>query len=277
MKDLARRLLASLFGVSLLFILLYFAKQPFFQGALALLIALLCAFALQEFSQLAKAKGLKLKTAFLIPSGVLFSLSFFLCPDFSFFLFWAFFLFSFLLEFKKTEGAFLSVGSSVFGFLYVALPLGLVFPILYSSHFDGRMWLFYLLAVTKSTDVGGYFGGMFFGKKKLAEHLSPKKTIAGAIAGTLAAVFVSYLFYSFGQSVAGGRESGFVLSLGAALALGLALAVFGQAGDLAESLLKRDAKTKDSGCLPGFGGVLDLLDSLLFTLPVLFFYLEAVK
>ena len=276
-KDLSKRLLSAFFSICILFGVLYFARTPFFQIVITLLILGLCGLALFEFASLIQKKGIKVKKPFFIVSGLIFTFSFYFLSFSSLvplLVFFVFFITLFVLHFSKIKNAIFSLSTNVLGLLYIALPLGLVFPLLYFSLEDGRVWLFYLLAVTKSCDIGGYFGGRFFGKKKLVAHLSPKKTIAGAVSGTVLALFVSYVFYALSQ-----REffSSFSLNLPEALLLGLILAIGAQIGDLAESLLKRDAGVKDSGRLPGFGGVLDMLDSLLFNLPILFFYLEVLK
>ena len=232
--------------------MLYFARTPFFQIVITLLILGLCGFALFEFDALIKKKlSSKIKNAFLIVSGLIFTFSFYFLsfsPLIPLLVFFVFFISLFVLHFSKIKGAIVSLSANTLGLLYIALPLGLVFPLLYFSMEDGRVWLFYLLAVTKGCDIGGYFGGVLFGKKKLIAHLSPKKTIAGALSGTFLAMFISYVFYELGQR---GIFGSFSLNLPEALLLGLVLAIGAQIGDLAESLLKRDAGVKDSGHLPG--------------------------
>jgi len=124
------------------------------------------------------------------------------------------------------------------------------------------MWFIFLLVVTKISDIAGYFIGKTVGKRRLSK-ISPNKTVEGSLAGLLAAVFSAYLFHFI-----------FPVQLVEALILGLIFGSLSQIGDLAESLLKRDAGVKDSNNLPGIGGVLDLLDSLVFTAPFLWIYLS---
>ena len=165
-------------------------------------------------------------------------------------------MFVFIFYFNKKEGALLSIALSVFGILYIAVPLGIIFFIAYNFA-AGPLLLIYLLVVTKITDVGAYFGGKLFGKHKLAPNISPGKTVEGLLVGIFFAFFAGYLLSTqFLYGVIGG-----------------VLAFVGQIGDLCESLLKRDVGVKDSGVIPGLGGVLDMLDSLLFTAPFLFFIL----
>jgi phosphatidate cytidylyltransferase len=138
---------------------------------------------------------------------------------------------------------------------------------------DGRLWLAYLVAVTKITDMGGYFMGKMWGKSKLAPHLSPGKTLIGGIAGFISAILLSLGFFLLSKYF---QLESFKLNFIQAIFLGGVIGIFSQLGDLAESLLKRDAKVKDSNTIPGVGGVLDFLDSLLFTLPVLYLFLKTI-
>jgi len=124
----------------------------------------------------------------------------------------------------------------------------------------GAGWLLFLLAVVWSFDSGAYFGGRRVGRRKLAPMISPGKTVEGVVAGALVAGLVG----------AGAGWSWLDLSPWLALVLGATVGLIGQFGDLAESLLKRAAGVKDSGALfPGHGGLLDRVDSLLFSGPLL--------
>ncbi len=181
----------------------------------------------------------------------------------------------FLLHFRDPARSLVHVAVEFFGFFYVTVPLGMMLAILYTPpHQDGRWWLVYLIASTKIVDVGGYFIGKLWGKHPLAPVLSPQKTVEGSIAGFICALLLSSTFQILGSKYSAG---GFSLSLTQALALGMIIGVLGQIGDLAESMFKRDAAIKDSNNLPGLGGVLDLLDSLIFTAPVIYFFLRAVS
>ncbi len=131
---------------------------------------------------------------------------------------------------------------------------------------QGMGWIFVLLASTWLGDTGAYFAGRSFGKHRLAPVLSPKKTWEGAIGGFVAAMCGAVLF----GWLTGLEIPWYLLAL-----LGGIVDVFGVLGDLAESLLKRSFGVKDSGgILPGHGGILDRVVSLLFAAPVL--YLVAV-
>jgi phosphatidate cytidylyltransferase len=174
----------------------------------------------------------------------------------------------FLSAFHKAAGSIARIAVQFFGVCYVAVPLGFLLGIAYLPSQDGKWWLLYLISVAKVTDIGGYFVGRLWGKRLLAPVLSPKKTVEGALAGFLCAVLVSAGWSLWGTNW-------LQLSWVDALWLGVSIGLLGQVGDLAESLLKRDAAVKDSNRLPGLGGVLDMIDSLLLTAPVLYFFLHA--
>ena len=128
-----------------------------------------------------------------------------------------------------------------------------------------RGWIVLLVLTVWSFDTGAYFVGKRFGRRKFLTHISPSKTYAGLIGGIVAATVVSALVLAgLGQPVASALLVGPLVSLAA------------QAGDLAESMLKRAAGAKDSGTLiPGHGGVLDRVDSFLFAAPILTLYVLA--
>jgi len=130
----------------------------------------------------------------------------------------------------------------------------------------GRCWLLVLVLTVWSFDTFAYLSGRTLKRGRFLNHISPNKTWSGVIGGTVAAVIVAgALAWAFGQWLPGG------------LLLGLLVAVAGQAGDVAESMLKRTAGVKDSGSLiPGHGGILDRVDSFLFAAPVVFGYLLVV-
>lgn len=127
---------------------------------------------------------------------------------------------------------------------------------------SGLGFMLLLFCTILMTDVGGYVFGSKFGKTPLAPVVSPKKTVEGAIGGSLLAITAAMLI-------------GYVIHIEwyQSLIAGLLITVFAQIGDLAESLIKRDAGVKDSGnSLPGHGGFLDRADSYLFSTPVAYFY-----
>jgi len=133
----------------------------------------------------------------------------------------------------------------------------------------GRAMVLYLVLVVKSTDMGAYFVGRFIGRHKLFPRISPAKTWEGFFGGIGAALLTSVGLFA----ALGGRLGTVRMGLTDAVVLGLLLAMVGTVGDMFESLLKRASGAKDSGTvIPGMGGILDVLDSLLFGAPVLYVY-----
>jgi phosphatidate cytidylyltransferase len=156
--------------------------------------------------------------------------------------------------------------SELFGIFYLALFLYPAVPLRYGfGEKTGLQWFLILLAVIWMGDTAALVAGKTLGKRKFAPVLSPKKTKEGAIAGLLGGVAVAAAMQHFFFPD---------LPLRHVLIASVLLGFFGQLGDLAESMLKRAAEIKDSSQLiPGHGGVLDRMDSLLFAFPVLYFYL----
>jgi phosphatidate cytidylyltransferase len=146
------------------------------------------------------------------------------------------------------------------GIMYVPFLMGTL--LLIRGIPGGAHWIVYLLALTWIVDAGGYFVGKALGRHKMAPRISPGKTWEGAAGGAI----VGILF-----SVAVARYLPGNTSRVAMLSIGVLLSVTGQIGDLVESAFKRQAGVKDSGhFLPGHGGMLDKVDSLLFNAPVLY-------
>jgi phosphatidate cytidylyltransferase len=156
--------------------------------------------------------------------------------------------------------------SELFGVFYLALFLYPALPVRYDfGSRIGLQWTIILLAVTWAGDSAALLVGKRFGKTPFAPILSPKKTYEGAVAGLLGGIAIAAALQHFLFPD---------LSLRHVLIASVLLGIFGQLGDLAESMLKRAAEIKDSSQLiPGHGGVLDRMDSLLFAFPVMYFYL----
>ncbi|MAE93333.1 MAG: hypothetical protein CL910_01595 [Deltaproteobacteria bacterium] len=138
----------------------------------------------------------------------------------------------------------------------------------------GFFYLFFTIVVVIGGDVGAYFAGRAYGKRKLAPRISPNKTVEGALGAVAAGIFFGLGLKAFFDAQAPHLSSGFGYGFG--LVLCVVLSIVGLLGDLVESLLKRDAKVKDSGgLLPGMGGVLDRIDSNLLAIPVMYYLLLA--
>ena len=163
-----------------------------------------------------------------------------------------------------------TMAGTLMGVLYVPLMLSFYPRLLLTWGVDTGRWLiFYGVLVVKLSDIGAYFVGSLCGRHKLCPRISPKKTWEGLLGGILASLAASLVWWQ----LAHGRIGALELTLPHAIALGLLLPVMGLFGDLAESVLKRAADVKDSASyIQGMGGVLDVLDSLLLTAPLLFIY-----
>ncbi|GGM14863.1 phosphatidate cytidylyltransferase [Deinococcus aerophilus] len=155
---------------------------------------------------------------------------------------------------------------SLFGLLYIPWLLGYFLLLRYSPDASSGLLYFALpLLATFAADIGGFFGGHFFGRRKLAPEVSPGKTVEGAVGGLLAG-FLIVLIISSLTGIWSPFES---------LLYSILVASASQLGDLSESLIKRALKTKDSGTsLPGHGGFLDRIDSLLFAVPATYLFLH---
>jgi phosphatidate cytidylyltransferase len=155
---------------------------------------------------------------------------------------------------ETRQSGTITIGTTVLGVAWIALGLGHLL-LLREIPEHGRLLLFTVLLAVFADDTAAYLVGRLLGRHKLAPSLSPAKTWEGFLAGTAAAVAVSFFAL---------YEEGF-LDIPESLALGAAIAIAGAAGDLFESALKRDLQVKDSGrLLGGHGGMLDRIDALLF-------------
>jgi phosphatidate cytidylyltransferase len=180
---------------------------------------------------------------------------------------------SFLLQIIKRplDGAMMSVASTVLATVYVAIPLGYFLLLLGLPY--GDYYIFLVCTITFISDAGAYFGGRWFGKNPAGLKVSPKKTWEGYIMGNVTAVLsvqlLNYLWVLFT------KDPNFPMGFIESIILSTVISLVSVIGDLAESALKRDAKIKDSASIiPGHGGMLDLADALLFTIPTIYYYLK---
>jgi len=176
-----------------------------------------------------------------------------------------------IVRYRQAGGETRRLAATVWPLCYVGLLFS--FLVLLRSlhpHVAGVVMLLAMVTVVKLGDTGAYTVGRLVGRHKLAPHLSPGKTIEGAIGGLTFSAFGAWLVLAWiWPRVVGGPAARWDQWL----PFGLLVGVAGMVGDLAESLLKRDAAMKDSSrWLPGFGGVLDIVDSLLFAAPVAYFF-----
>jgi phosphatidate cytidylyltransferase len=169
-----------------------------------------------------------------------------------------------MIGYPSTGPATARIAYAVFAAVYLGVLPSFFVQLRWAAGADAGLALALAIAVPKGGDIGAYTAGRLFGRHKMTPALSPKKTWEGFAGGLLASVLVAVVpAYFF--ATPHGVECTALFALGFGLTVGLA----GVAGDLAESLLKRDAGLKDAGqSIPGFGGVLDVLDSVLFAAPV---------
>ena len=236
----------------------------------ALEVIVFTALALYEFFTLLKGKGVPIYRLFGVSMGIIIPLIVFMelgttqSGDVLFLVLGCLFLF--LLQFfrKDNSQALTGIAITQFGVLYVSWFLSFVIRIRFME--NGVLWVAYLVAVTKAADVGAYSVGTLIGRRTLIPHVSPRKTVEGIVGGLLLSIFVSVL-------IGGHMPIDFTLFHWAVT--GLLIGGVGQIGDLSESLMKRFCGAKDSGSLlPGMGGALDAVDSILFTAPIFYFHLK---
>jgi len=187
----------------------------------------------------------------------------------------------FVRQIFRTKGEELpvaAVGYTLLGIVYIAFLGAMAANLIYftpraaDGHLTGHLYLLYLAVVTKMSDCGAYLVGSLIGKHPMIPRISPKKTWEGFFGALAFSTIASFCLLKLlpAQLVRIGPTLN-------ALLLGLSLGFVAVLGDLAESLVKRSTATKDSGqLLPGIGGAMDLIDSLLFTAPLLYLYLRYV-
>ncbi|MBP7215767.1 MAG: phosphatidate cytidylyltransferase [Candidatus Omnitrophica bacterium] len=261
---LGKRIATSLFLITLIMFSL------FYHWVFAVLVIAFTLVGLYEFFTMLEKKGILLYKYFGIAVGVSIPLSilfrFELTKGWELFLIVIALLLLILMQFRRRENSGLIVGISttMFGILYVAWFLSFLIKLRYLE--NGVALFATVLLVTKLGDMGAYFVGVRFGKTPLLARISPKKSVEGAVGGLMFSILGAIACRPF-----------FMLPLLHMAVIGLCLGILGQLGDLSESLMKRDCQVKDSGTLfPGLGGILDAIDSLLFTAPVFYFYMSNI-
>jgi phosphatidate cytidylyltransferase len=243
-------------------VIVYFGSPVSF----LLLVTVITMIALAEFYRLLTVKGLPCWRWFGIACGGALPMTFYLAGFAHQGAVAAVVILSFLVGLWARQDLLLSLQSlalTLLGIFYIGWLFSYVFLLRMLS--DGPAYVFYLFTVVWLGDAAALIVGRVCGRHKLAPRLSPGKTIEGAIGGFLGSLCGATL---------GGRWLLGHLTLTQCVTLACLLAVFGQLGDLSESLVKRSAGVKDSGGLiPGHGGILDKIDGILFGAPVLYYYI----
>ncbi len=260
---LKKRVIIALGGILLLSTAVWFDRPLPWFTIFAAFWGLLAVF---EFYRLVAVSRIRLLAGF----GLVWTLLFILSPHFDYLLTIPLLLTSavvlplvWLVLRPRREGAFTSGAWAIVGILYVGWLLSFLVALRLEA---GRNWVFFALFTTFGSDTLAFFVGRALGKHRLAPNISPNKTWEGAIAGVFGAIIVG-LFFTLATPL------GLPLGCGQAVLLGLLVSIFGQLGDLAESLLKRKMGVKESGnTIPGHGGFLDRMDSVVFAGMVVYLY-----
>ena len=181
----------------------------------------------------------------------------------------------FFLQFTRNDNtnAIVGISTTLFGILYVSWFLSFIVRVrFFLPEIDGAgvKLLAFILLVTKCGDMGALVVGSKYGKTPLLKKVSPNKTIEGSLGSCGASILAAILGYGL-------IPSELNISIGHVALMGAFFGAIGQIGDLSESLIKRDCNVKDSGkMLPGLGGVLDAIDSVLFSVPAFYFYMSPI-
>jgi phosphatidate cytidylyltransferase len=283
-SNLTQRIITGLLGSALIIYGLIVSEWAYFA-----IFAIICFFSLREFYKLSAFDGLlPLKTIGMVTGMVIFCLSFFierqdLNSKYYFAIFPLMALVYMIKLYKKGEyKPFTNIAFTFLGIFYIAVPISLLNHAAFVSSTSG--WhatlggynfepILGILLILWATDTGAYFAGTFFGKHKLFERISPKKTWEGFVGGAVLAGIIAFVF-----NVILNNYGLHYLAPVDWIVITIIIVVGGTFGDLVESLLKRSIEIKDSGtAIPGHGGFLDRFDGLFISAPFVVAYLEIFK
>lgn len=255
---LLQRIVSALAGIPLVVAAVWFGGIP-----LILLTAVLIVLGLKEMNEMLTRLGLKPSLWLAVAGGLIMTAGSFLYKDGYPGPTITIILFMHLLATVALYPRYslLDSAGTMMGTMYVGLLNYFYLLRMLPEH--GWIWLIFTLTATWATDTFAYFTGMAFGRRRIAPALSPKKTVEGCVGGLLGSLLVAAVFsviYDF-------------LPVSKVLLLGLSLGAAALVGDLLESAFKRQAGVKDSSDLiPGHGGILDRIDSTLFTAPLVYYF-----
>lgn len=264
----ATRIIVSVFTIPIIIAVTYYGKIYFF-----IFILFLSLVSFFEFSSLADKKLMKpnLIIGYAAILLILVNQYFVFVEYFQFFT--VLMIFLLIIElFRNNGSAIMNLGATLLGIMYIGLfgssllSLREMYPDIGNLYSRGGYLIISILASIWICDSAAYFGGTALGRHKLFLRVSPKKSWEGAVIGFIFAVITiiaaKFLVLEF-------------MNWTTVICIGLIVGIFGQLGDLVESLLKRDAGVKDSSALiPGHGGIFDRFDSLLMTSPVVYVFLK---
>lgn len=271
LNNLTSRVIVALIGIPLIVALCIIGKIPFL-----IFILLVGLISFNEFTMMLKSKNsFPNKLIGLIAVTIIIINEYKSFIDYHIFLV-ALILVLLLLElFRNKASAINNVGSTLLGIFYIGIFSAAIIDLRefyaesYFTYTQGGYLILSILISIWLCDSAAYFIGSAYGLHKLMLRVSPKKSWEGAVAG--------FIFSVIGMVASKSLMLEF-LSTFDAIIIGIIVGVFGQIGDLVESLIKRDANVKDSSSLiPGHGGILDRFDSLLFSAPIIYLYLSLLK
>ena len=265
-NNLTQRLVTGLIGAGLVIYASYFSEWTYFAVFL-----LICCLSILEFYRLTGLDGmLPLKYIGSLNAILIFLLSFMvekgiLSPTFYFVIFPSIALIFLIKLYKKEKKPFTNIAYTLLGIIYVGLPFALMNITVYADGGYNYQIIIGILLLLWASDTGGYIAGVLFGRTKLFERISPKKSWEGMIGSfILAMVIATFLGKYFS-----------VMTWYQWYLVAVIMVVAGTYGDLIESLFKRSIEIKDSGTsLPGHGGFLDRFDGLLISIPFIVFILK---
>jgi len=286
-KVFLRRLLTSIVLWTVVIGALFSGNQLISNGVFLVIMMALAGFGLLEFYGLVEKRGLICFKEWGVFGGLLLIASTFFylsgvlgiqeapakANDFETSLLIIFVLGLCVRQFVSTHNTagILAISTTLFGLMYVPWLLNFIQKINFFPKANGTFYVLYFILVTKFSDTGAYAVGSLIGKHKMIPRISPGKTWEGFAGAVAVSTLASLLFAYF----TGERLTG--MNWKHAVILGILLSTSAVIGDLIESLFKREAGVKDSGqYFPGIGGILDLLDSLLFNAPLMYLYLRHV-
>lgn len=256
-----QRVLTAILGIPLAILLVYFGEWPFF-----LCVTTIGLLGLKEYFFIFNRMGFKSYSFLGYISGILLLTFTFIGIEnyLSKILLLLFLFITLLYIIQFNQKALGDLAGTFLGVFYVCGLLSFAL-VLRNQLSQGFWWIMLILVLVWVNDSGAYFTGRIFGRHKLHQAVSPKKTVEGALGGILASIVIAAIVSHLVP----------LFSLLQGMFLALIIALVGIVGDLFESALKREAGLKDSGnLLPGHGGILDRFDSLLFALPAAYYFIQ---
>ncbi len=271
-KNFFKRTITAVF-----FVLIILAALLLHHSLFGIVFLLFMLIALQETYKIIGTEGHKAQENYgLIAASVIFISSYLVAQGLAqtiiYFLIAPIFMGFFIIEiFKHDKKQYRSISKTVFGLVYVAVPFSMFNYLgtfeLWKNDIHNYLLLAFFL-ILWANDTGAYIIGSLIGKNPFIKHISPKKTIEGTLGGIITATGTAALLSLLSPSV----------NMLSWIGLGIVISVSGTYGDLAESMMKRRAKVKDSGkIMPGHGGILDRFDSFIFAVPAVFTYIKILE